>query len=50
MKKKIYTSPEIDEMQCSVESGIAVSGITLWYEEGGQGDFSYEVTEDSTWG
>lgn len=38
-------------MQCSVESGIAVSGDTiLWYEQGGQGDFTYEVTNDETWG
>ncbi|MBQ8271830.1 MAG: hypothetical protein IJZ09_02345 [Tidjanibacter sp.] len=51
MKKQTYTSPEIVEMQCSVESGIAVSGDTiLWYEQGGQGDFTYEVTNDETWG
>ena len=50
MKKQTYTSPEIVEMQCSVESGIAVSGTILWYEQGGQGDFTYEVTEDDQWG
>lgn len=50
MKKQTYTSPEIVEMQCSVENGIAVSGATLWYEQGGQGDFNYTVTEDDQWG
>lgn len=49
MKKQTYTSPEVVEMQCSVESGIAVSEV-LWYKEEGQGDFTYEVTEDSQWG
>ena len=50
MKTKTYTTPEIVEMQCSVESGIAASGQLLWYEQGGQGNFTYDVTEDSTWG
>ena len=42
MKKKIYTSPEIDEMQCSVESGIAVSESS-WFMKGGEGDFTFFV-------
>lgn len=49
MKKQTYTCPEIVEMQCSVESGIAASA-TLWYEQGGQGDFNYTVTEEDQWG
>lgn len=49
MKKQTYTSPEVVEMQCSVESGIAVSEV-LWYQQDGKGDFTYEVTEDSQWG
>lgn len=50
MKKRTYTNPEIVEMQCSVESGIAVSETPLWYEQGGQGDFDYTITEDDQWG
>ena len=49
MKKKIYTSPEIDEMQGSVESGIAVSESS-WFMKGGEGDFTFGVTEDESWG
>lgn len=50
MEKKTYTNPEIVEMQCSVESGIAISGTKLWYQEGGQGDFdTYTVEVDDQW-
>ncbi len=48
MNKKIYEKPEVVEIQCSVESGIAASA-TLWYEETPQGDFFYDVTSDDTW-
>lgn len=49
MNKKHYNSPELNEMQLEVESGIAAS-VTLWYEQGGKGDFDYVVTEDDQWG
>ncbi len=47
--KKNYQSPAIEETLVAVESGIAASP-TLWYEQGGQGDFNYVVSEDETWG
>ena len=47
--KKNYQSPAIEETLVAVESGIAASS-TLWYEQGGQGDFNYVVSEDETWG
>ncbi len=49
MMKRNYQSPEVVETQCSVENGIAASA-TLWYEEKGQGDFDYVITEDEQWG
>lgn len=50
MKKNFYQSPLLTEELMEVESGIATSGAMLWYEQGGQGDFDYVVTEDETWG
>lgn len=50
MNRKIYNSPELNEVQLSTERGIAVSGEMLWYEQGGQGDFDYVITEDDQWG
>lgn len=49
MKKNYYQKPLLTEELVEVESGIAVSA-TLWYEQGGQGDFDYVVSEDETWG
>lgn len=46
MTKRVYLSPEIEDMKCEVECGIAVS-TNLWYEQEAQGDFSYTVDEDT---
>ncbi len=50
MKKQFYLSPELSEVEFCVERGFAVSGDTIWYEEPGKGDFTYDVETDSTWG
>lgn len=49
MEKQNYKAPYLSEELIEVESGIAASAV-LWYEQGGQGDFDYVITEDETWG
>lgn len=50
MNKRKYLTPSLAQESIEVERGIATSGTLLWYEQGGQGDFDYVVTEDETWG
>lgn len=50
MNKKEYQTPSLERVSVEVEGGIATSGTKMWYEQAGQGDFDYVVTEDETWG
>ena len=45
-----YISPAIMQMEMHTEGIMAVtSGNTEWYEQGGQGNFSYTVETDDSW-
>lgn len=51
MKKQLYESPTLDRIEIQTEQGFAASPELLyWYNEGGKGDFSYDVQSDETWG
>ena len=50
IQKPAYNSPELFFLELYAENIMAVtSGSTEWYDQGGQGNFSYTVEEDSSW-
>lgn len=51
MTKKTYTTPEVEQIQCSVESGIAASVVSIWNDAAASSDdFSLIVEDDNTFG
>lgn len=50
MKTKVfYVSPMLSVLELRTEGLLCASGDKLWYEQGGQGDFTYGTDTDGTW-
>ena len=50
INKIAYNSPVLYCKELKVEGSMAVnSGTTEWYDQGGQGNFTYTVEEDTSW-
>ena len=50
INKIAYNSPYLYCKELKVEGSMAVtSGSTEWYNQGGQGNFTYTVEEDTSW-
>lgn len=50
INRPAYESPETVLMELHTENIMAVtSGTEEWYKQGGQGNFSYTVEEDTNW-
>ena len=50
INKIAYKSPDIYCKELKVEGSMAVtSGSTEWYNQGGPGNFTYTVEEDTSW-
>ena len=50
IQKPAYNSPELFFLELYAKNRMAVtSGSTEWFDQGGQGNFSYTVEEDSSW-
>ena len=50
INKIAYNSPELFFLELYAENIMAVtSGSTEWYDQGGQGNFTYTVEEDTSW-
>ena len=48
INKIAYNSPDIYCKELKVEGSMAVnSGTTEWYKQGGQGNFTYTVEDDT---
>lgn len=48
MKKNLYETPAVEELNVATEQGFAASA---WYDEGANenSDFGYEVENDTKW-
>ena len=50
IQKPAYNSPALSVLELQTENIMAgTSGSTEWYKQGGQGNFTYTVEEDSKW-
>ena len=50
IQKPAYNSPALSFLELHTENIMAVtSGSTEWYKQGGQGNFTYTVEEDTSW-
>ena len=50
-KREGYVSPELEVIDLHLESVLCASEPQpqLWYKQGGQGDFDYDVEEEISW-
>ena len=50
IQKPAYNSPALSFLALHTENTMAVtSGSTEWFDQGGQGNFTYTVEEDESW-